>query len=360
MRSLEVRLEKRSYPIYIDAGLLGRAGELVRGVVSPSPLAIITHPSLRRRYGEPLAASLTNSGMTVHWIEVPEGEKTKSLQRAGFLYDRLVELKMERSSPILALGGGVVGDLSGFVAASYLRGVPFIQIPTTLLAQVDSSIGGKTGVNHPGGKNLIGAFYQPKLVLVDTLTLKTLPPRELKSGLSEVVKYGIIWDEGLFGDSESHLAEILALVPSRIEDIIYRSCGIKAVVVERDENEEGLRSILNFGHTVGHAIEATTGYSDISHGEAVSVGMVVACRVSLKRGLCSARTVARVKSLLDQIGLPTELGGSIPREGLLSAIGLDKKTLDGRVKFVAVEEIGRTRFVRLRPEEILGALQGGQ
>lgn len=357
MRLLEVHLGKRSYPIQIEAGLLARAGELVRSVFSPRPLAVISHSALRRLYGEPLAASLTNAGMTVHWIEVPEGERTKSLSWASFVYDRLVELQMERSSPILALGGGVIGDLSGFVAATYLRGVPFVQMPTTLLAQVDSSIGGKTGVNHPGGKNLIGAFYQPKLVLIDTLTLKTLPERELKSGLSEVVKYGAIWDRELFSDLESHPDEILALAPSRIEEMIHRSCGIKAIVVERDENEEELRSILNFGHTLGHAIEATTGYSDILHGEAISVGMVAACRLSLKKGFCSGRTVTRVKGLLDRFGLPTELDRSIPREGLLSAIGLDKKAQDGLVKFVAIEEIGRTRFVRLRPEEILDALE---
>jgi 3-dehydroquinate synthase len=357
MRSLEVRLGKRSYPIHIAAGLLSEAGKLVRSIFSPGPLAVISHPALRRLYGEALDASLTEAGMNVHWIEVPQGEKTKSLSWASFVYDRLVELQMERSSPIFALGGGVIGDLSGFVAATYLRGVPFVQMPTTLLAQVDSSIGGKTGVNHPGGKNLIGAFYQPRLVLIDTLTLKTLPERELKSGLSEIVKYGVIWDGELFSDLESHPDEILALMPSRIEEIIYRSCAIKALVVERDENEEDVRSILNFGHTLGHAIEATTGYSAILHGEAVSVGMVAACRLSLKKGFCSDSTVTRVKNLLARFGLPTELDRSIPRDNLVSAMTLDKKAQDGLIKFVGIEGIGRTRFVKLRPDDVLNALE---
>ena len=357
MRSLEVHLGERSYPIHIGDGLLRDAGRLMSQVLPQAETAIVTHESLRALYGSALAQSLSASGFNPHWIEVTEGERTKSLEWASFLYDRLVALKMDRFSPVVAFGGGVVGDLAGFVAASYLRGVPLVQIPTTLLAQVDSSVGGKTGVNHPGGKNLIGAFHQPKSVLIDTLTLPTLPARELKAGLAEVVKYGIIWDEDLFRQLEEHYDKILCLDPSVLEQIIYRSCAIKAAVVEKDEREEDLRSILNFGHTLGHAIEASSEYAGTLHGEAVAIGMVAACRLSLERGFCSAETLERVRSLLAKIGLPTEPPPSLRRQDIVRAIELDKKTKDGTVKFVAIERIGRTRFVRLRPEEVLEAME---
>jgi 3-dehydroquinate synthase len=266
---------------------------------------------------------------------VKDGEQYKTLAEASMIYDRLIEEKLERSTPIVALGGGVIGDITGFVAATYLRGVPYVQVPTTLLAQVDSSVGGKTGVNHPRGKNLIGAFYQPRAVFIDPDVLKTLDKSELRAGLAEVVKYGVIWDEGFFRFLEEN-TQGLSAVEDALVRAIERSCEIKAYVVKEDETEKGLRSILNFGHTFAHAIEAVTGYTRYKHGEAVSMGMVLAASFSARLGV---------------LGLPVE-APELRYEAVLGAMLVDKKVLSGCMRFVLTERIGKVVLRDVQSEEV--------
>jgi 3-dehydroquinate synthase len=274
-------------------------------------------------------------------ISVPDGERAKTLKWASRLYDRLLTAKIERGSTLIALGGGVVGDLTGFVASTYLRGVGFVQIPTTLVAQVDASIGGKTGVNHPKGKNLIGTFYQPRLVFIDVATLRTLPKRELIGGMAEVVKYGVIADPVLFEFVEQHASELLNYDMKALEHIVARSARIKAGVVSKDERESGLRRILNYGHTLGHAIEAVTGYGRIHHGEAVAIGMQFAARLSVRLGCCNDEVARRQRQLLNRLKLQTELHQPASVRALLSAMTLDKKIRKGRVHFILPKSIGQ-------------------
>jgi 3-dehydroquinate synthase len=288
--------------------------------------------------------SLQQAGFQARSVEIPDGEEHKNLASLVSIYDRLLEDGVDRGSGIIALGGGVVGDVAGFAAATILRGVPYIQVPTTLLAQVDSSVGGKTGINHPQGKNLIGAFYQPRFVLCDIDTLDTLPKREFLAGLAEVIKYGIILDAALFSFVEQRLDDILAHDRDLLSHLVKRSCELKSTVVSHDERESDYRAILNFGHTLGHAVENLTAYNTYLHGEAVAVGMVAAARVSRARGRCGAEVVERIEALLTRAGLPTTMPPSLSSGDLCRAIERDKKARDGRIKFVCVDEIGRASF----------------
>ncbi len=356
--TLRVRLEKRvdeSYPIYIKRGILDEAGKRVKGVAPSERCAVITNPTVGRLYCERLVGSLKKEGFLPVVVEVPDGEEYKNLQTVATIYDRLLSERLERSSLIIALGGGVIGDIAGFVAATFLRGVPHVQIPTTLLAQVDSSVGGKTGVNHPRGKNLIGAFYHPRAVLIDPDVLETLDERDLRAGLSEVVKYGVIWDERFFGFLEGNTRGLLSL-DEPIIGAIRRSCAIKAEVVSRDEKEAGLRSILNFGHTFGHAIEALTGYASYRHGEAVGIGMVMAAGLSRYMGMTEAGTQERIEKLLSALGLPVRMPEELDAESIIDTIRLDKKVKRGKIRFVLAERIGTVVLREVEPETLRGYL----
>ncbi len=350
--TLTVDLGARSYPIVIGSGLLSETGNRVASTIGRGAAAVVTNATVAKLYGEAVTASLWHAGHDVVVIEVPDGEEFKNLTSLALIYDRLLDARLDRNGAIIALGGGVIGDLSGFAAATFLRGVPFVQIPTTLLAQVDSSVGGKTGINHPRGKNLIGAFYQPRLVLIDLTTLKTLPRRELLAGLVEVIKYGAILDADLFQLIEKDLDRILGLDEELLRVIVQRCCAIKATVVQRDERESDFRSILNFGHTVGHAIEALTGYRRYLHGEAVAIGMAFAARLSRIRGYCDEESMRRVVELLKRAGLTVDVPAEATADALARAVEGDKKVAGGKVKFVCLEAIGRARFENLTAFEV--------
>ena len=353
MQRLAIDLDERSYEILIGLDLRKKVGEFLKAVFRPSRVVIITHPSINSTYGEEVIANCLDQGWTTDIIEVPEGEVSKSLGQVEKLYDRLLELNCDRKSVLIALGGGVIGDLVGFVAATYQRGINFIQVPTTLLSQVDSSVGGKTGVNHPKGKNMIGAFYQPRLVVTDLQTLKTLPIKEYRAGLAEIVKYGVISDASFFEFLEKNYKDILNLNHDCLSYIIENSCAIKAKVVEKDERETHHRMILNFGHTLGHAIESLTGYSRFVHGEAVAIGMVRAAELSHSMGKCSKEVPRRLEALLKNLGLPVEMPKLDPT-AVIKSLYHDKKTMDNKIKFILVKEIGSIEIVEQVPEsEIL-------
>ncbi len=356
MDRVEVSLGDRSYYIEIGVNTLSGLGKRLRDLGIKDKVGIVTNPTVNNLYGKIVEDSLSMAGFSPVLIEVPDGEEYKTLFWINRIYDNLVSAQMERGSPIVALGGGVIGDIAGFAAATYLRGIPYIQVPTTLLAQVDSSVGGKTGVNHPAGKNLIGAFYQPSLVYIDLKVLETLPRRELVAGLAEVVKYGVIADENLFVYIEEEIEKILELSMDSLNHIVKRSCQIKAEIVEVDEREAGKRSILNYGHTLGHALEAITDFKTYRHGEAIAIGMVYAARLAHRMGLCDASVVERQRNLLKKIGLPV----SIPKvdvDRLLVTMQIDKKVQDRRIRFVLPEKIGHVRITadwdRNALEEIL-------
>jgi len=341
MRTVNVHLGERSYDILIDAGLLARLPELFRQYGVRNRLFLIANSNVFKLHGEKLLKALNDSGFQATQILIPDGEKYKNLQTLENIYTYLIAQGADRQSTILALGGGVTGDLAGFAAATFHRGVPYIQIPTTLLAQVDSSVGGKTGVNHTQGKNLIGAFYQPHLVCIDTETLGTLPGRELQSGTYEVVKYGLIYDPDFFDYLESHLDDIRARKSEVIENVISRCCEIKAEVTSLDENEADLRRILNFGHTFAHGLEVTAGYGCITHGEAVGYGMIAAVLLSQRRAYLDAATVERVIHGICRIGPLPEIG-SLSLDSVLEAMARDKKRQHDRINFVLLKEIGKT------------------
>ncbi len=351
-KRVQVELGERSYPIEIGQGHLDALGPAVKRATGAKRAAVITVAPVGRRYASRVLRSLRDAGIAARRFEVPDGERSKSLRQAGALYDALLEAGFDRGSAILALGGGVVGDLAGFVAATLLRGVPFVQVPTSLLAMVDSSVGGKTGVNVKRGKNLVGAFHQPRLVWLDTAALATLPPRQLANGMAEVVKHAAIWDAALFERLEHEVEAMLDLDPSVVLPIVARNCEIKAEVVSRDEREAGVRMLLNFGHTLGHAAEALRGYRGLLHGEAVAMGMVYAAYRGESLGITPEGTAARIAALLVRIGLPTELP-RFPRRAYLSAVGVDKKRRDQRIQFVALRKLGRAETVPLLPEEIV-------
>ncbi len=341
MARIVVELGKRSYPIEIEMGLLRGVGARLRGLGLSGPCAVVTNPLVNGLYGKALLNSLEEAGgFEPLLVTVPDGEEYKSLAEAGKLYDVLIENRFERGSPIIALGGGVIGDLAGFVAATYLRGVPYVQVPTTLLAQVDSSVGGKTAVNHPGGKNLIGAFYQPLAVLIDPATLRTLEKREVLAGLAEVVKYGIILDAAFFAFLEKNTDGLTGLHEDVIIEAIKRSCEIKAAVVAEDELETtGRRAVLNLGHTFGHAIEALSGYGVYRHGEAVAMGMVMAAKLSVRLGLCAAGVAGRIEGLMRALGLPAS-PPPIDAEAFIESMRRDKKVVGGRLRFILIEDMG--------------------
>jgi 3-dehydroquinate synthase len=356
MEILNVNLGNRSYPIYVGAGILDSLGQRLRESGLTGKVAVVTNPTVAQLYLDAVHGSLDHAGFEVVPILVPDGEEHKIFKSLTTIYDRLIAEKCERKSSVLALGGGVIGDLAGFAAATYLRGVPYVQVPTTLLAQVDSSVGGKTGVNHDNGKNLIGAFYQPKLVLIDVNVLASLPRRELLAGLAEVIKYGIIEDPQLFRDVEKKLRKIIALDRQLLQQIVVTSCSIKARIVEMDEREENQRAVLNFGHTIGHALEAATDYRQFLHGEAVAVGMVKAAMLSVQHGFCDQQSFERILKMITEAGLPSEIPAGLSLRTVIEAIQLDKKAAEGRIKFVMSEGIGKTRFHWLSPKEVLAAL----
>ena len=341
MCTVSVQLGNRSYAVKIAPGLLQKLGGECARLKLGDRCAIITDTNVGKKFAKPVYESLVRAGFEPVLITVPAGEKSKRISVVENCYDQLAAHRLERKSFIIALGGGVVGDLAGFVAASYLRGIDFVQVPTTLLAQVDSSVGGKTGVNLKAGKNLVGAFHQPRLVLCDLDSLKTLPEREFISGLAEVIKYGIIFDAKLFAQLERDLPKLLRREPRTLAAVVARCCEIKAEVVSQDEMEGGLRAILNFGHTIGHAIENSSGYGKFLHGEAISIGQVAAAKLSQKNLGLPQRDVERIENLFLRAGLPTAIKlNSAQRQKLLSAMMLDKKVSGGEIKFVLAKKIG--------------------
>lgn len=338
MQTLNVSLADRSYPIHIGKNLLSNA-RLILPYLKRKHVAIVTNTTVAPLYLEALKQSLQAEGVTVIAIILPDGEAYKNAETLNKIYDALLENRCERNTTLIALGGGVIGDLTGYAAATYLRGVPFIQIPTTLLSQVDSSVGGKTGINHPSGKNMIGAFYQPQLVLADIGTLQTLPPREFSAGVAEVIKYGLIRDADFFDWLETNIDQLMSLNEAVLSYAIYRSCQNKAEVVARDEHENGERALLNLGHTFGHAIENAMGYGVWLHGEAVAAGTIMAADLSQRLGWLAATDMARIKALLLKANLPTD-APELGVERYLNLMQLDKKVADGKIRLILQKSIG--------------------
>jgi len=349
--TVPVSLGERSYDVELGHDWLETIGRRAADRLQAERVALVTVPTVARRYGPMLTRGLQARGAKVERIVVPDGDATKNLKQLGELYDRFLGHDMDRSSGVVTLGGGVAGDLGGFAAASFLRGIPFVQVPTTVLAMVDASIGGKTGVNLAQGKNLVGAFHQPKGVFMDIATLRSLPMRERGAGAAELIKHAAIWDAELFDWLEPRIEAFLALDPRVVLPALERSREIKGEVVERDEREGDLRKLLNFGHTLAHAIEKHARYQGILHGEAVAIGMGFAAQRSEELGFAPAGTRARVVSVLERAGLPTRIPGR-PRSAYLSAIGVDKKKRGGKIHFVVLEGIGKSRTVALTPREI--------
>lgn len=351
MLTLNVSLADRSYPILIGPSLLSDAHQLAAHLPARDVL-LVSNTTVGPIYADRVHRALPDRRIVD--VRLPDGEQYKTMEYLGRVLDVMVANRLGRDSIVVALGGGVVGDLAGFAAASYQRGVAFAQMPTTLLAQVDSSVGGKTGVNHPGGKNLIGAFHQPAVVFSDTGTLATLPPRELRAGLAEVVKYGLIFDLAFLEWIEANVERLLGLDPEALAHAIRRSCELKADVVRRDEREAGDRALLNLGHTFGHAIETATGYTEWLHGEAVATGMLVAADMSARLGMLGADDVSRVRELLQRIGLPVDA----PKVGAARALELmsvDKKVKSGRIRLVLLEKLGAARFTADYADESLAS-----
>ncbi len=341
--SIQVGLAERSYQIIFGQGILPDLGAQLNRVGFPKRVALVSNPAILGHYGQRVLDSLASAGYDCSVITVPDGEEYKNLTTLESIYDQLIIERFDRSSGLIALGGGVVGDMAGYAAATFLRGVPFVQIPTTVLAQVDSSVGGKTAVNHRLGKNLIGAFYQPKLVLIDIETLQTLETREISAGIAEIVKYGVIRDSDFFDWLEENAAKLLALDPEALLHAVKRSCQIKADIVEIDEREGSVRALLNYGHTFGHAIESLCGYGDWRHGEAVACGMIVAARIALNMGLSDEGANRRVETLLRRFQLPVD----VPVFGLnqyVDAMCRDKKMRQGSLTLVLNLGIGNAEL----------------
>ena len=352
MRKVTVELGARSYPIVIGSGLADEIISFVRAAGYSVRGMLVTDTNIAPLYAAQTAELLVRAGVQAEIATIPAGESSKSLTAANDLFTRAIELGLDRRSPIIALGGGVVGDLAGFVAATYMRGVPFIQFPTSLLAQVDSSVGGKVAVNHPLGKNLIGAFYQPDAVFMELDFLRSLPKREIATGLGEIIKYGIICDADFFAWLAENRADVLALEPSAAVHMIARSCEIKADVVRQDECESGLRRILNFGHTIAHAIEKETGYVRYRHGEAVAIGMVGAADISVQMGLLADGERIRINDLIRDMGLPYSAEG-VTADAMYADLFHDKKTVGGRIHWVLAEGIGTVSVHSDVPEDVV-------
>ena len=339
MQSLTVQLAERSYPIHIGRGLLDIPQLLVEALQRKKAV-IVTNTTVAPLYLDRVLSGLQRAGVQVVSVALPDGERYKDWQTLNQIFDVLLESRCERSTTLIALGGGVIGDMGGFAASCYQRGMPFIQIPTTLLSQVDSSVGGKTAINHPLGKNMIGAFYQPRLVIADTDTLNTLPDRELSAGLAEVIKYGLIRDLPFLEWLELNLERLLAREPEALAYAIHRSCANKAEVVAADEREAGERALLNLGHTFGHAIETGMGYGEWLHGEAVAAGTMMAAELSASRGWLNAADVARIESILRRARLPV-VGAGMAVERYIDLMGHDKKVEDGRLRLVLLAAVGK-------------------
>ncbi|AJE20165.1 3-dehydroquinate synthase [Azotobacter chroococcum] len=352
MQTLQVDLGERSYPIYIGADLLGRA-ECIVPHLAGRQVAIVTNETVAPLYLDKLARALSGCDLTP--IVLPDGEAFKSWETLQKIFDGLLEARHDRRTTLIALGGGVIGDMAGFAAACYQRGVDFIQIPTTLLSQVDSSVGGKTGINHPLGKNMIGAFYQPKAVVIDTATLATLPARELSAGLAEVIKYGLICDEPFLGWLEAHMEALRALDAAALTEAIARSCAAKAQVVGADERETGVRATLNLGHTFGHAIETHMGYGSWLHGEAVAAGTVMALEMSRRLGWIDEAGRNRGIRLLQRAGLPVEPPAEMTADDFLRHMAVDKKVLGGQLRLVLLKRLGEAVVTGDFPREALQA-----
>jgi len=337
METLTVALDERSYPIYIGEDLLGQLS-LFQPHITGKQVCIVTNTTLESLYLQTLQQTLSDYDVTS--VVLPDGEAFKSLEVLTRIFDELLEARHNRNTTVIALGGGVVGDMAGFAAACYQRGVNFIQVPTTLLSMVDSSVGGKTGVNHPLGKNMIGAFYQPQAVIADVSVLRTLPARELSAGVAEVIKYGLISDADFFSWLESHLSELLAMDTDALICAVRRSCENKARVVAADEREGGIRAILNLGHTFGHAIETAQGYGNWLHGEAVAAGMMMALDLSARMQLIDQSVVERTAVLLAQARLPIQAPADMTEETFMHLMGVDKKVLDGKLRLVLLRSLG--------------------
>ena len=339
MNKIIVGLAERSYPIWIGQEIYADLGAALDEVNFPKKVAVVTNPTVGDLYCNQVVDGLVQSGRQVDVIRLPDGEEYKTIATLEEIFDVLIDRHFDRYCGLLALGGGVIGDITGFAAAAYLRGIPFVQVPTTLLSQVDSSVGGKTGVNHPRGKNLIGAFYQPRHVHIDVTVLRTLTQREYASGLAEVVKYGIIQDQGFFEWLEKHRQQLTERSADALIHAVMMSCQIKANVVENDEKEQGLRALLNLGHTFGHAVETLAGYGVVKHGEAVAIGMVMAARISHRLDLCSIEQLDRIIDLLTYFELPvTPPDFSVA--DYLAVMQRDKKVKDGIIRVVLNHGIG--------------------
>ena len=337
MKQLHVALGDRSYPIYIGPGLMGNA-ELLQQHICGQQVMVVTNETIAPLYLQKVTEAL--QGKTVQHVILPDGEKFKTLDTLNRVFDALLECRFNRTVTLVALGGGVIGDMTGFAAACYQRGVDFVQIPTTLLSQVDSSVGGKTGVNHPMGKNMIGAFYQPQSVLIDTDSLRSLPAREFAAGMAEVIKYGLIADEDFFVWLETNVDALMARDEQALQYAIATSCQTKADVVSQDEREGGIRAILNLGHTFGHAIETATQYSSYLHGEAVAVGMLMAMDLSHRMGSVTMDQCQRTKRLIEKCGLPITSPEGMTLEDYMSLMAVDKKVLDGSLRLVLLKKLG--------------------
>jgi 3-dehydroquinate synthase len=357
MRAFRVELGSAAHDVHVGAGLLDELGRLaIDAGLRPGRAAIITDSKVGPLYGERAAVSLAAAGFNPTTITIPAGEASKSLELLETVYDAMTEAELDRGSIVFALGGGVVGDLAGFAAASYLRGIAIVQVPTTMVAQVDSALGGKTGINHRLAKNLIGAFHQPRLVVADVATLATLPEREFREGLAEVIKYGAIMDAPMIGDLERDLDAILGRKASALEAVVARSLEHKAAVVAADEREDGLRKILNFGHTVGHAVEASFGYGSYLHGEAVAIGTVAALQLSVNHAGLSADEASRIKRLLERAGLPIVMPEGWNGAQFVRALRLDKKRRGDFVEFVLLDRLGHAFTQKLQFEQIIASL----
>ncbi len=343
MQRLEVVLPGCQYNIWLGEGILGRAGDLLRQAGLGRTLAIVTNPTVGRLYAAPLEQGLREAGFTTHTIEIPDGEQYKNLATLDRLYGQLMQAGLDRGSAIVTLGGGVVGDTAGFAAATYMRGIPFVQVPTTLLAQVDSSVGGKVAVDHASAKNLVGAFYQPRMVIIDTATLRSLPSEHLRGGLAETVKHGLLGSPALFAHLEQYGAEPLP-------EVVRRSVQVKIDVVQQDPEERGLRAILNLGHTTGHAIEAVTGFR-VPHGYGVAIGMLAATHMAMAIGICQPDVLPRLTALLRRFDLPLAVR-AVPEE-IYQAMFSDKKKRNGRLRFILPQAVGKVIISDDVPEEVI-------
>jgi 3-dehydroquinate synthase len=341
--SIPVKLPTSQYQVVIQPDGLAHLGQQCSELKLGKKIIVVSNPMVFKHYGQVVVESLTAAGFIVSTCLLPAGERYKTLNSLQKIYDQAIAQRLERSSTLLALGGGVIGDMTGFAASSWLRGINFIQVPTSLLAMVDASIGGKTGVNHPQGKNLIGAFYQPCLVMIDPNVLKTLPGREWRAGMAEVIKYGIIWDAELFEmlEKADRLDRLTSLSATLVTEILRRSAQAKVDVVSQDEKEAGIRAILNYGHTIGHAVESLTGYKVVNHGEAVAIGMVAAGQLGVATNLWTATAAARQDAVIVKTGLPHKLPPGLSIPDIVTALSLDKKVQAGRVRFVLPTKIGQ-------------------